>query len=330
MANIKGVAAKAGLSVACVSKYLKNPESVLPSSRERIEAAIAELNYVPSVAAQSLRTKRSYTVKAITESIRNPFFAEAFEYIRLALSRQGYTTVLQTTDAKPAEPADFVGVDGVIICLVDDGETADRVARLTGGKLPVVSICGVPPAGDLSYVLVDIEGGARAATRHLGQCGKKRLAYVGGSEDCYLSTLKRKGFAEAAGEMGIVLRPEDIFEGPSSFQGGTAAAEEMIRRGQFPDGIVCENDIIAAGCLRMLLDYGVRVPEEIAVTGFDNILIARILTPSLTSAALKMEEICGEACRLLVDRMDGKPAAFSQFGTELMIRSSTIGREQTA
>lgn len=104
MANIKQVAALAGLSVACVSKYLKNPDSVLPSSRERIEAAIEELQYTPSAMARYLRTKRTYTVKAVMESITIPFFAEMFETLRRDLEERGYTTILQTTDSRPSPP----------------------------------------------------------------------------------------------------------------------------------------------------------------------------------------------------------------------------------
>ena len=139
MANIKQVAGLAGLSVSCVSKYLKNPDSVLPSSRERIEAAIETLHYSPSTAARSLRTKRSYTVKAVMESITNPFYAEIFENLRSELERYGYTVVLQTCDGKGFREIDFDAFDGVVACFLDREDTLRQIIRLTRDKLAEVT-----------------------------------------------------------------------------------------------------------------------------------------------------------------------------------------------
>lgn len=173
MANIKQVAALAGLSVACVSKYLKNPDSVLPSSRERIEAAIEELQYTPSAMARYLRTKRTYTVKAVMESITIPFFAEMFETLRRDLEERGYTTILQTTDSRPFSTRDFDAVDGVIACFVDDEQVLAGIHQAAGG-LPFICMHWREPFLPVPTVWLDVREGMRLAARHLLEGGCRR------------------------------------------------------------------------------------------------------------------------------------------------------------
>ena len=299
MANIKQVAALAGLSVACVSKYLKNPDSVLPSSRERIEAAIEELQYTPSAMARYLRTKRTYTVKAVMESITIPFFAEMFETLRRDLEERGYTTILQTTDSRPFSSRDFDAVDGVIACFVVDEPF-----------LPVPT------------VWLDVREGMRLAARHLLEGGCRRLAHVGGPPQSVIASVKEAGVRETLREAGLSLPPERCFRGEYAFQSGYAAAKAMAAMAQRPDGVICDNDVLAAGVICGFYRQEVAVPGQVRVTGFDNIPLAEMVIPALTSVAMPMGEMCGKACGMLLQAIENQPVENTASAPFLVIRQS--------
>ena len=280
MANIKQVAALAGLSVSCVSKYLKNPGSVLPDSRQRIEAAIEELQYTPSAMARYLRTKRTYTVKAVMESITIPFFAEMFENLRRDLEERGYTTILQTIDNKPFSTRDFDAVDGVIACFVDDEQVLKTIHE-AAGSLPFICMHWREPALDVPTIWLDVRQGMRLAARHLLEGGCRRLAHVGGPPQSVIASVKEEGVRETLREAGLPLLPEYCFRDAYSFQAGYAAAKIMAALPQRPDGVLCDNDVLAAGVICGFYRQEVAVPGEIRVTGFDNIPLAEMYILSL-------------------------------------------------
>lgn len=306
MANIKQVAALAGLSVSCVSKYLKNPGSVLPDSRQRIEAAIEELQYTPSAMARYLRTKRTYTVKAVMESITIPFFAEMFENLRRDLEERGYTTILQTIDNKPFSTRDFDAVDGVITCFVDDEQVLKTIHE-AAGSLPFICMHWREPALDVPTIWLDVRQGMRLAARHLLEGGCRRLAHVGGPPQSVIASVKEEGVRETLREAGLPLLPEYCFRDAYSFQAGYAAAKIMAALPQRPDGVLCDNDVLAAGVICGFYRQEVAVPGEIRVTGFDNIPLAEMYIPALTSVAMPIGEMCGSACVMLLDAIEGCP-----------------------
>ncbi len=322
MANIKQVAGLAGLSVSCVSKYLKNPDSVLPSSRERIEAAIETLHYSPSTAARSLRTKRNYTVKAVMESITNPFYAEIFENLRSELERYGYTVVLQTCDGKGFREIDFDAFDGVVACFLDREDTLRQIIRLTRDKLALmhwhVADDSVPS------VTLDVGHAISLATQHLLDCGCRRLAYIGGPVSSAVSASKREGFLGCIRQGRASLKAEQILNGSFSFEFGYRAAEKLLTGADMPDGIVCENDVLAAGALRCLAEAGVAVPDQICVAGFDDIPMAGMLVPALTSVALPVRKMCSAAAEQLLQVMEHRKAAHQVFQASLVVRRSTV------
>ena len=321
MANIKQVAALAGLSVACVSKYLKNPDSVLPSSRERIEAAIEELQYTPSAMARYLRTKRTYTVKAVMESITIPFFAEMFETLRRDLEERGYTTILQTTDSRPFSTRDFDAVDGVIACFVDDEQVLAGIHQAAGG-LPFICMHWREPFLPVPTVWLDVREGMRLAARHLLEGGCRRLAHVGGPPQSVIASVKEAGVRETLREAGLSLPPERCFRGEYAFQSGYAAAKAMAAMAQRPDGVICDNDVLAAGVICGFYRQEVAVPGQVRVTGFDNIPLAEMVIPALTSVALPMGEMCGKACGMLLQAIENQPVENTASAPFLVIRQS--------
>ncbi len=319
MANIKQVAELAGLSVSCISKYLKNPDSVLPASRARIEAAIRELHYTPSTAARSLRTKRSYTVKAVMESITNPFYAEVFESLRSELERYGYTVVLQTCDEIGFREIDFEPFDGVIACFPDREDTLQQLIRLTKGKLVLMHWHAAD--GDIPAVTLNVGHAISLVTQHLLDCGCKELAYIGGPSGSVVSASKREGFLECVRNNRISVKPARLFNGSFSFDFGYHAADKLLT--ELPDGIVCENDVLAAGTLHRLAEAGIAVPEQVCVAGFNDIPMAGMLVPALTSVALPVKEMCSAAAQQLLQLFGNKQPDKQVLQANLIVRRST-------
>ncbi|MBQ8683936.1 MAG: LacI family DNA-binding transcriptional regulator [Clostridia bacterium] len=305
MANIKQVAAAAGLSVACVSKYLKSPDSVLPTTRQRIEEAIEALHYVPSAAARSLRTKKSYQVKIVMESISNPFFADMFEGLRRQLEAYGYTSLLQNMD-KPPAPEDFRGLDGLIVCFGDDETRIRALLDMAGASLPTVCLHWRRPSFDVPAVWVDVSTGMELAVEHLLAQDCDRFAYVGGPASSIISSVKYQGTVAALTAAGKALTPEGIYHGEFTFQAGYDAAKAIARLPERPQAVVCENDVLAAGVICGLYRQGVAVPEEVRVTGFDNLPLAEMYIPAITSIAIPMQEMHSRAVAMLLERINGE------------------------
>lgn len=315
MANIKQVAARAGLSVACVSKYLKNPDSVLPSSRQQIEEAIRDLRYVPSRTARSLRTKRSYSIHVILESITNPFFAEMFEGLRRELDKRGYTSMLRPLE-KPFASGDFEAADGVAACFFEDESRLEELRRAVGG-IPVVCVHWRRLPSPLPCVWADVREGMTLAADHLTLAGCRRLAYVGGPPENAISALKREG------ALSILKSPPIVScAGEFSFQTGYNAAKKIAALPERPDGVLCENDVLAAGVICGLYRRGLRVPEDMRVTGFDNIPLAEMYIPAITSVALPIADMCAAAASLLTGIIEKKPGDNCAFSPTLMVRQS--------
>ena len=320
MANIKQVAAHAGLSVACVSKYLKNASSVLPASREKIETAIRELRYTPSKAARSLRTKRNHTIKVVLDSITNPFFAEIFETLRRVLESQGYTAVLQSV-IRPFVPADIDGIDGI---LVGFSSNEKRLAELiyTAESVPVVLLHWREPLFSVPSVWSDVRCGMELATKHLLEAGCHRIAYVGGPTKDAISETKYEGAQGTLATFGLKLRPDWVFHGDFVFQSGYDAAQRISDKNNHPDGILCENDVLAAGVICGLHQQGIMVPEQIRVVGFDNIPLADMYIPSITSVALPTTAMCERAAYMIIALVKSSPISSCSYPPRLILRQS--------
>jgi|GEM_PF-2822534 len=325
MANIKQVAQRANLSVSCVSKYLKNPNSVLQSSREKIEAAISEFNYVPSTLARSLRTKRTGIVKIISHSITNPFFAELFELLRKRLDEKGYIAVLQIIESMESlvfSQGDFVQADGMILCFSENDEIFTSLKNAAPKDYPIVCMHGHKPIENFSTIILDVRKGARLVTDYLISLGCRNFAYVGGPIQSSISVLKFKGFTEAIASAPNTVSCLSVVHGTYDLKSGYHAAKELLAYHNRPDAIVCENDALAAGVIHCLNENGISIPHEIHVTGYDNIPLAEIFIPPLTSVAIPSEELCSAACKELIAQLNKEKSIDHCYTPELIIRKS--------
>ncbi len=333
MAVIKNVAASAGLSVAVVSKYLRNPDSVRLDTKERIEAAIYALNYKPSTAARALRTGRTGLLSVVMPDITNPFFAELFNSMRKEASAVGYTVLLQSTGeleqkSSVVSAAYAVSstqrVDGVIVCFPDD---ESFIAELNSkmGNVPIVALGWRPMETARSSITLDVRGGIYTAAKHLISIGHKVIAYTGGPSHSVISKEKYEGYLQALLEHEIKTRPEFVYHGHFTMETGYLAAKSFLSIPEPPTAIVAENDILAVGCMKYCHKKKLSIPTQMAITGFDDISLASMYEPPITTARPPIAELGIAAVRQFSAMLGGdvRPNTPLAFSTELIIRKST-------
>lgn len=331
MAVIKDVAAHAGVSVGSVSKYLHRPDSLKEDTRRRIEAAIQALDYRPSPLAQSLRTGRTGVLAVAVPDIINPFYAETYSAIHRAAGQRGLGTVLHTTDASLAALQDSLSerairqVDGAVFCFVDEGEAAQAYLGRVADAIPVVLLSQDLASTRFDTVAIDVGDGIRQATSHLAGTGRRRVAYVGGPESGRISRAKYQGYLCGLGEHGLEAESGLRVAGDFSLRTGYAAARRFMNRPAPPDAIVAENDLLAIGCLKYLLQHAIPVPGRVALSGFDDISLAAMYEPALTTVAIPVKQMASEALGLLVRSLQAPGSRPRQVihRLELRVRASS-------
>lgn len=322
MITIKDVAKHAGVSASCVSKYLKDENSVRPHNRKQIAEAIAKLNYIPSRAARSLRYGKTMAVKVIMPPISLPFFAEFFEYLRIHFAISGYSLSLHTLSSSnaPMTAEDFIDFDGVIIVFPDDDSIVSHVhGILSGMDRPLVVISGSQYGEDIHTIHVNMEQGIVDVCQFLLDNGKKRIAFVGGTEKAATSNNRFAGFEKTV--------PDEmrggIYRGGFSMSWGYRAAQLMFKRSPLPDAVICENDSLAAAIIKYMITHGISVPDDMWVIGFDNIPMAEMYNPSISSVGLPSRDIAITAAITLVAEMNGEIPEYKDFDCNFILREST-------
>ncbi len=321
MATIKQVAQKAGLSVSCVSKYLNHPDHVLPETKARIDAAIAELQYAPSNLARSLRTRRTFIIVAVMESITNPFFAGLFDSIRKYMDRQGYITVLQTVSKHVYRSTDFSFADGILICFPDYEEDIEKI-RTAAKDIPMVLLHGYDVSYDIPRVLLRVGHGSVMAMEYLMGRGCRNFLAVSGPADSSM-TLEKTGAIIAY----LKERKEQtnfrVVNVVNNYEGGYAAGLSVSEDLHGAEAILCDSDALAYGVISSLKERGYSVPGDVLVVGYDDIILSKMYTPALTTIAIPTEQICKAACEMLLSVMNENEVTAVCFAPKLVVRAST-------
>ncbi len=332
MAVIKDVAKLAGVSTGTVSNYLNNPDILNENTRIKVENAIKELKYRPSVVARSMRTKKTNMINLIVPDISNAFYTEVYNYIRIAASEAGYTVILYTTEddieilKRYLETTESMQqVDGIILCFLDEDEIINQFEEIQS-HVPIILMSWDINNVKFNSVVIDVYEGIYNATRHLIELGHERIAYIGGPSNSRISKEKYQGFEKAMKEAEYPIPQEYIFAGRYRFQTGLQAARQLTMLDNPPTAVVAANDVLAIGCIKYLNNKGIKVPDEVAVTGFDNIMLASLFDPPLTTITLPIERMGREAIKLFLQKM-AVPSTKNKktiFKTELIVRNSTV------
>jgi LacI family transcriptional regulator, galactose operon repressor len=305
--TIADVATRAQVSTTTVSHVLSGHRPVAPATRERVERAIAELGYRPDGVARSLRTHRSHLVSLIVPNIANPYYTALARGLDRGLEAAGYRVVICNTEGDPAREYEFVAdmcdrrVDGIVLDSFSASEASIR--QVTGRGVPVVWIGAetVDHPG-VDTVKADDERGAYEATAHLMTAGRRHIAMIEGTPGS--GTPRNDGYRRALDDAGADVDRRLIAHGEWTREGGARAMTALLERTR-PDAVFCANDLMAIGALDVLRELGRRVPDDVALAGFDDIDAASMVSPPLTTVANPADGTGSEAARLLSDRMIG-------------------------
>jgi LacI family transcriptional regulator len=322
------VAARAGVSVTTVSHVLSGRRPVADATRTRVLEVIEELQYQPNTLAQSLRTRRTMTVALIVPDLTNPFYPMVLRGLADVLVPAGYHAVVCNTDGTREEEIAFLRematrqVDGLVIAAFQLSRK-DFLAHT--GTVPMVRLGGRAFDADLGdLVRSDDEGGMMQAVRYLLEQGRRRTAYIGGALHTGPSDLREAGFRRALAEADRPVDEDLVIRGDFTREAGRAAAEILLGRPDRPDAIACANDLIAIGVLDAARALGLVVPDDLAVTGYDDIDAASLVTPALTTVvnpARQVGRACGEALLRQLTADEPEPPR------ELVIANSLLRRE---
>lgn len=335
-ASIRDVAREAGVSVATISRVLNGNELVAAATRERVQAAIERLGYIPHRGARSLITRRTETVGVVLPDVFGEFFSELIRGIDQT-ARLTHHHVLVSSSHSDLDEVQAVlhalrgRVDGLIV-MSPDVKSLPFLLRY-GHALPIILLnCGEDCDG-FDAISVDNYGGARAMVDHLLGLGHRRIALIGGPPDNLDARERARGWRDGLAAAGCAAAPElelpgDFLEA-SGYQAGRALAEISPR----PTAVFAANDAMAVGCLSAFREHGWRVPEDIAIGGFDDIPISHYLNPPLTSVRVPIAELGSRAMQRLLTRLAGdgeSPHQRDVVQTELVVRASCGAQTATA
>ncbi len=307
ISTIKDVAEKAGVSTTTVSHVTNKTRFVSADLVKRVNDAIQELNYQPSALARSLRTKSSGTIGVIIPDNTNPFFAEVVRGIEDYCYTQGYSVFLCNSDGDPDKEYHYIrllrekGVDGM--ALVSSGNDRDSLELLDRGKIPKVIIDREVESINTDSVLVDNLCGGYKATKHLLDLGHTRIGCITGPSQVTPSGQRLDGYAKALKEKGITFRQELIYAGNFKSQSGGDCLLQLMQTPAPPTAIFACNDIMAIGALAAARQLGIDVPNRLSLVGFDDIAMASMIVPSLSTIAQPKRELGETGATLLLQRI---------------------------
>lgn len=327
MATIKHVAARAGVSFTTVSHVVNGTRPVSDQVRSKVEAAIAELGYVPSGVARSLRVRATGTLGLLLPNASNPYFAELARGIEDHAERNGYSVILCNSDDDIDKQLRYLRVllerriDGLIVATVaSDAAFAEALANL---RVPLVLVDRSLDGVDADQLRVDHEQGAYLATRHLLELGHRRIVCIGGPASTQVAQLRAAGYQRALAEAGI--EAQAVVDCPFTSPAGHAAAQTLLSAELRPTAIFAGNDMIALGVLRAAAERGLQVPQQLSVVGFDDIEVSRYLHPALTTVGQCIGQLGEQVAARLLERIRTPALAVSQQLIEpiLVLRESS-------
>jgi LacI family transcriptional regulator len=327
--GIKEVARRAGVSPGTVSNVLNRPERVAAETRSRVERAIHELGFVRNGSASTLRAGQSRAVGLVVLDVGNPFFVEVARGVEDVVSDRDHAVILCNSGESPEKETRNLRVlaeqrvRGVLITPAGDDGAGLRQLRDRGVAVVFVDH---PASGDVCSVAVDDVAGGELAMGHLLSGGARRVAFVSGPPAIRQCSDRRRGAVRALetagrppGDLADVVVPE------MNAHGGRLAAETLLSDG-LPDAIFCANDLLALGVLRVLLQAGVRVPEDVAIIGYDDIEFTSAAAVPLSSIRQPTYQLGKIATELLLEECDDPGGHAHQqimFQPELVVRESS-------
>ena len=326
--TLEQVAKKAGVSSATVSRVLNNASTVKNSTRARVMRAARELNYHPNLHARSLARGHTRTLGIILSNMENPFFFDIFRTLESLARGRGYEAVVANTGYRPEQLVSSIQlmigwrVAGLaaIVSEMDD----HLIQTLIDSRMPCVFYDVGKPAQTITNVRVNYRQGVNKTVEYLHSLGHTRIAFVGHHASLGPINERRSAFLEAVSRFAPGAQSH-VAEAADGLEGGRQAAHEILASGFKPTAIVCVNDFMAVGVLHELRAQKIRVPQDISVTGFDNIGLSEFSSPPLTTVHIPRDHIGRTIFEFLVP----DPRRPRTKGREVLISPELVVREST-
>ncbi|QIA65335.1 substrate-binding domain-containing protein [Vibrio astriarenae] len=330
MVTIKDVARLAGVSTATVSRTLVHPELVKVRTRQKVELAIQETGYTPNATAQNLRNSESKTVIVIVPDIANMFFADIVRGIQLVAQKHGYKVLLGDT-VHTVEQAN------VYLDLVR-ARQADGVISLTSelpnsyrykSDIPMVTACEYFSESSIPTVRVDNHSSAKKAVDYLLELGHRNIGCITGPMENPICIARKAGFDESMNSVGLEPEPRKVEAGDFSFDSGYIAFRRLVKQCSMT-ALFCFNDMMTLGAIKAAQEMGLRIPEDLSVVGFDDLLFSQYCSPSITTIKQPQKLIGETAMKVLIKVLNKEQAPRETvIPTQLLVRgSSTVAPQK--
>jgi len=326
MATLKEVAQRAGVSVATVSCALNNSPKVTAKTKEKILQVAKELNYTPNKSARNLKKRKTETIGLFLRDFGGPFYNDLIQGVQKITMENGYDLIVCSTyGGTDSTGYSFLrdnGVDGAII-LASNLEDTD-ILNITRDGFPIVLLDRVLEGNCIYNILIDNKAGAYEATKHLIEEKRLRLGCIVGPENSYDSQLRFEGFKDALGENNCIISNNLIAQGDFTEKSGYDCMKKILKNDR-PDAVFCLNDEMAIGALTYLKEQKLRVPEDIAIIGFDDIKLASYIQPALSTVGHPKFEWGEEAAECLFNALNKPDQAKNKLlPTQLVVRESSV------
>ncbi len=337
MASMKEVADAAGVSVSTVSRVLNGKYNVNSETRRRVMEVLEQMNFHPNVLAKSLKLGRSHTICLLVPAIENQIFAQITRGLEDTARKSGFSVVLCNTDEDAMveraciEKMKNYWIDGFAICAAVNSD-ADYVRQLRADGFPTALVCryGEQDVGVMDIVSVDNYQAAYDGTQYLIRTGHRRIALAAGQEELFLYRERYRGYRAALADAGIAFDERLVMRENSGTEGFYQATRQVMGLPEPPDAIFATSDPKAFVVMHALHDMGRRIPQDVAVLGFDNVTLSANMEPPLSTVGQPLYEMGCAAAKMLLQQIDYKnkngalpPPVQHVMGVELIIRRST-------
>ncbi|EGQ7943736.1 LacI family DNA-binding transcriptional regulator [Vibrio cholerae] len=329
MATMKDIARLAGVSTSTVSHVINKSRFVSDEIAERVNNAAQQLNYAPSALARSLKMNRTKTIGMLVTTSTNPFFGEVVKGVERSCYHQGYNLILCNTEGDNQRMKASINtllqkrVDGLLLmCSTLEGERLDVFDRYP--DIPIVVMDWGPILFASDKIQDNSLQGGYMAAKHLIESGHKEIGCITGPLIRHQAQMRYEGYKRALAEAGIAINPDWIVESDFECEGGYQAFEKLYERGKLPSALFVSNDMMAMGVIQAASQRGLRVPDDLSLIGYDDVHIAKFMTPALTTIHQPKYRLGKAAVDTLLYRLENPDttAQVVQLEPTLVVRNS--------
>src|SRR3984885_750373 len=327
--DIRTVARLANVSIATVSRTINRVSTVNSRMAKRVWEAIEKLDYFPNTQARALVSGRSRLLGLIVSEITNPFFPELIQGFEDIAVEHGYEILISSTNYDPRRMSLCIRrmlerrAEGVAVMTF--GVEQPLLEQLAQRKVPLVFVDVGPERPGISLLRVDYHHGIQQGVQHLAVLGHRDIAFISGPRRLHSAQSRLAAFTSSLEECGIASNPAWLVEGNHTMEGGIEAMDYLLKSGHLPSAVMCSNDMTAIGVLHKLYRAGLRVPDDLSVIGFDDIHIAQVTIPPLTTIQMSCFELARAAVTALRAHVEegAEPKRNYKNPTHLIVREST-------